>query len=83
MDIEKTFDSVDHIFLISVLKKFGFEENFINWIKILLYNEESCVLNGGFTKTYFILKKMLFKVIQFLHNYSISTYQKQFLYKRH
>ena len=45
MDIEKAFDSVDHIFLISVLKKFGFEENFINWIKILLYNEESRVLN--------------------------------------
>ena len=83
MDIEKAFDSVDHIFLISVLKKFGFEENFINWIKILLYNEESRVLNVGFTKTYFILKKMLVKVIQFLYIYSISTYQKQFLYKRH
>ena len=24
MDIEKTFDSLDHIFLISVLKRFGF-----------------------------------------------------------
>ena len=43
MDIEKAFDSLDHSFLISVLKKFGFGENFIDWIKIFLYKQESCV----------------------------------------
>ena len=37
MDTEKAFDSLDHSFLISVLKKFGFRENFIDWIKMLLY----------------------------------------------
>ena len=36
MDIEKAFDSLDHSFLISVLRKFGFGENFIHWIEILL-----------------------------------------------
>ena len=36
MDIEKAFDSLNHSFLISVLKKFVFGENFIDWIKILL-----------------------------------------------
>ena len=40
MDIEKAFDSLDHSFLISVLKQFGFGENFIDWIIILLYQEE-------------------------------------------
>ena len=57
MDIEKPFDSVDHSFLISVLKKFGFVANFIDWIKILLYKQESCVLNGSFTTKYFNFEK--------------------------
>ena len=35
-DIEKAFDSMDHTFLIEVLKTVGFGGNFINWIKILL-----------------------------------------------
>ena len=34
MDIEKAFDSLDHSFLISVLKKFGFGKSFITWIEI-------------------------------------------------
>ena len=57
MDIEKAFDSLDHSFLISVLKQFEFGENFIDWIKILLYKQESCVLNGCFTTKYFNLEK--------------------------
>ena len=35
-DIEKTFDSLDNDFQLSVLKKFGFGENFIYWIEVLL-----------------------------------------------
>ena len=54
---EKTFDSLDHSFLISVLKKFRFGGNFIDWIKILLRKQESCVLNGGFRTKYFNLEK--------------------------
>ena len=53
MDIAKAFDSMVHSFLISVLKEFPFGENFIDWIKIFLYNQESCKLNGGFTTMYF------------------------------
>ena len=36
MDTEKASGSLDHNFLSSVLKKFGFGENFIYWIKVLL-----------------------------------------------
>ena len=57
MDTEKAFDSLDHNFLLSVLKKIGFGQNFIYWIKVLLNNQQSCVINGGFTTPYFKLEK--------------------------
>ena len=57
VDIEKAFDSLDHEFLLFVLKKFGFGKNFIYWIKMLLPNQESCVINGGSTTLYFKLEK--------------------------
>ena len=57
MDIEKAFDSLDHIFLISVLKKFGFGKKFITWIEILLKDQQSCVINGGTTTQYFNLER--------------------------
>ena len=57
MDIEKAFDSLDHIFLISVLKKFGFGKKNITWIKILLKYQQSCVINGGTTTQYFNLER--------------------------
>ena len=47
MDIEKTFDSLDHFLVISVLKKFGFGNNFVSWIETLISKQESCVINGG------------------------------------
>ena len=59
MDIERAFDSLDHIFLISVFKKFGFAKDFIESIKILLYKQELCVLNGYFTTKYFNLEKVI------------------------
>ena len=57
MDVEKAFDSLDHTFLISVLKRFGFGQNFVSWIEIILKNQESCVINGGTTTKYFKLNR--------------------------
>ena len=68
IDFEKAFDSLNHKFLIAVLKKYGFGEDFIDWVKILLRNQESCVINGGHTTTYF-WNVVLGKVIQFRHIY--------------
>ena len=57
MDNEKAFDSLDHKFLISILEKYGFGQSFISWIKILLNDRESCVINGGKTIEYFMLRR--------------------------
>ena len=53
MDLEKAFDSLDHHFIILTLEKYGFAKNFILWVKILLRDQESCVINGGTTTKYF------------------------------
>ena len=60
VDIEKAFDSVDHQVLINVLKTFGFEKNLVRWIKMLLKNQESCIINGKITTKYFKLEHYFF-----------------------
>ena len=50
MDIEKAFDSLNHDFLILTLEKYDFGKNFTLWAKILLRDQESCVINRGTTK---------------------------------
>ena len=55
MDIEKAFDSLDHNFLISVLEKYGFRKMFFLWVKILLRDQMSCLINSGATTKYFSL----------------------------
>ena len=57
IDLEKAFDNLDHNFLLCALKKFGFGDSFFNWIKILLNDHQSCVINGGFATQYFTLKR--------------------------
>ena len=39
IDFEKAFDFVNHAFLIAALKKYGFGNNFIDWI-----NKKSTVM---------------------------------------
>ena len=39
-DIEKALNSLDDSFLMSVSKIFGFGENLMDWIKILLHKQE-------------------------------------------
>ena len=57
IDFKKAFDSLNHKVLIAVLKKYGFGEDFIDRIKILLRDQESCVINGGYTATFFRLER--------------------------
>ena len=45
MDINKAFDSLDHTFVISILRKFGFGNNFVSWIETLIVKQESCTIS--------------------------------------
>ena len=57
IDIQKVFDSVDHSFLISTLERYRFSDRILKWVKILLKNQESCIINGGNTTKHFKLEK--------------------------
>ena len=56
-DIEKAFDSVNHNFIFATLEKFSFGPEFIQWIKTLLKNGQSCVMNNGKSTGYFNLER--------------------------
>ena len=56
-DMEKAFDSLDHQFLIAALKRYGFGSSFIQWVKTLLYRQESCIVNNGHSTGYFQLSR--------------------------
>ena len=43
--------------LVAIFEKIGFGTEFIEWIKVLLNNQESCVINGGKTSKYFKLER--------------------------
>ena len=49
--------SVNHYFLLQIFQKFEFDRDFVSWIKTILNNQESCVINGGKTTKYFKLER--------------------------
>ena len=57
VDIEKAFDSLSHSFLLACLKKYGYGNDFIKWVEMLLECQESCTVDGGNTTKYFELQK--------------------------
>ena len=59
LDFRKAFDSIEWHFLFDTLNEFGFGENITKWIKLCYTNIESCVLNNGFTTSWFSLLKGL------------------------
>ena len=53
LDFKNAFNTVEHDFLYSALKKFNFGENFIDWIRLLHNHSELTVINNGFTSEWF------------------------------
>ena len=57
VDIQRTFDSVNHLSLNNRIKKIDIGKTFIKWIQILLRNQKSFKINGGTTIKYFKVEK--------------------------
>ncbi len=53
LDFEKAFDSVQWDYRFDTLKVMNFGPDFINYVKALYKNINSCVLNNGITSKYF------------------------------
>ena len=53
VDFKQAFDSINMNMVVSSLTKFGFGENFMNWVKILNTDRKACVKNGGHISNFF------------------------------
>ena len=56
-DFEKAFDSIEHPFILATLESFGFGPQFLQWIRVILNNGESCIMNNGHATGYFPIKR--------------------------
>ena len=57
VDKEKAFDLVDHNFIVAALEAYGFGPNFVKWVKTLLYDQKSCIMNNDHSTSYFNLER--------------------------
>lgn len=55
LDAEKTFDGVEWKYLFSTLQKFGFQEGFIAWIKLLYSSPFAAIVSNNIQSDYFPL----------------------------
>ena len=53
IDFEKAFDSLEWPFIFDTLRFFGFGPSLINWVRTFYCNIESCVLNNGWSSSFF------------------------------
>ena len=59
LDWSKAFDRVDHEFLFKIMQKFGFDDEFIQMIKMLYVDAESVLcINGNFSEPFPINKSV-------------------------
>ncbi len=53
----KAFDSVDHKYLLEVLKAYNFPDAYIKWVKVIYNNLEASVLVNGYTTAKFKIEQ--------------------------
>ena len=81
-DFDKVFDSVEWPYLISVLKKFNFQEQFIRCIEVLYSTPKICIKNNGHLFNYFNIQRgirqgCLVSTLLFILIIEILTHQLQ------
>ena len=57
IDFEKAFDMIDWNFMYDALRVFGFDQYFINWVKLLYTDIQGRVINNGFASDSFEIKR--------------------------
>ena len=57
IDQLKAFDRVNHNYIFDVLKKMGFGNEFINWIKILYTDIHGCIKHNGYVSDTFHIQR--------------------------
>ena len=57
LDFRAAFNSLEHSFIVFALRKFGFGESFIRWVKLLYNGTELAIINNGFTSEWFKPKR--------------------------
>jgi hypothetical protein len=53
IDFEKAFDTLEWNFIIKCLKKLNFPDKYINWIRSIYTEIETCIINNGYTSKFF------------------------------
>ncbi len=53
IDFFHAFDCISKDLILATFKKFGFGENFIKWVNVLMYDSKSCVGYNGWKSDYF------------------------------
>ena len=69
VDIKKAFDALSYSFLFVCLKKYGYGNDFIKWVEILLNAKSLALLMEVVRQNILNFKKVLDKAIQFPHTY--------------
>jgi len=56
LDFQKAFDSISKNYMLSAFKKFGFGNEFVQWIKVLFTDTKSCMIYNGWLSEDFAVK---------------------------
>ena len=56
LDFQKAFDSISKRFMQSAFRRFGFGNNFLNWVKVLFKDTRSCIIYNGWVSEDFDVK---------------------------
>ena len=57
IDFEKAFDMIEWDFIYYALNIFGFDPRFIQWVQVLYFDIEGCVINNGFSSKSFEIQR--------------------------
>ena len=64
LDFSKAFDSLEWDFMYLSLKRFGFQNSIIKWVRTLYSNIKGCILNNGWISSPFKINRGTVKAVR-------------------